>query len=585
LSFPLVSAPAAENQFVALSVTLPQIEKDILKYHRLLALSPRSDPHRPTLLMLLAVRRNSRYPFSLQKDDFDKSIVHLTEAVLLPFQPSEDVVLCFFHLATALLTRFIDHEQLEDLKSSLKYFRFLHINVSPLEAFGTMHGLITTRLVRALACNLRFGSDDMIQGMEEMAALITEFLASDVSRYHDSESRQTIQNFSMALTEAVTRTEILHREDTQQVVDRVIQMVREATVLKPDLHVSLALASCLDARFMTTHVINDFEEAIAIADNIVAAPSPGKSLTPMQTDAIWLISSLEVSRLNSYSRPEYLEESTHRIRTILRLPSLPDKVRTGLAAALDSFAELRFRYFGVARAGDSGETPPTPPDISNLDFAVKSPARRQSGVGPEDGLETQEHLKDILTTIQNDETTDVEASVEFSRKILPLHRSSSPWTKSHAMMFADILFAAHRRTNRLDYLNEAITAYRDLRKVSAAGWVHFHAGHYLLLSVVTRWRLSNLRHDLEEAMQLFPELVNDRSAEAFFRFRLSYDWAYSARNHAHTSISTAYETAMSLMHETLNFSPTLQTQHFHIARASVGQSLTGNRKSGHPCID
>ncbi|KAF8271698.1 CHAT domain-containing protein [Lactarius quietus] len=66
-------------------------------------------------------------------------------------------------------------------------------------------------------------------------------------------------------------------------------------------------------------------------------------------------------------------------------------------------------------------------------------------------------------------------------------------------------------------------------------------------------------------MRLYPEVANDVSGEVFGRFAVSCSWARTARLHAHPSISTAYEKSMSLMQETLLFSPTLQTQHFHLA--------------------
>jgi hypothetical protein len=104
-----------------------------------------------------------------------------------------------------------------------------------------------------------------------------------------------IQLVMKALTDAVSKPEIFRRKDTQQVADRAIQMMREATVLKPDLRVSIALARCLAARFEATHVINDYEEAIAIADKIFAAHPSGDSLTQTQKDTMWLIVALLTS--------------------------------------------------------------------------------------------------------------------------------------------------------------------------------------------------------------------------------------------------------------------------------------------------
>jgi hypothetical protein len=91
----------------------------------------------------------------------------------------------------------------------------------------------------------------MVQDMEEMAALIPDVLASDIST---DEPRRAITAF----IDAITKTEIFRRKHTQQVAERVIRMLREAAVLKPDSHdVSYALAGCLAARFKMTHVMND----------------------------------------------------------------------------------------------------------------------------------------------------------------------------------------------------------------------------------------------------------------------------------------------------------------------------------------
>jgi tetratricopeptide (TPR) repeat protein len=130
-----------------------------------------------------------------------------------------------------------------------------------------------------------------------------------------------------------------------------------------------------------------------------------------------------------------------------------------------------------------------------------------------------------------------------------------------------ILFRTYQRTNILDYLNEAIAVYLSLHKVSASKAIHFQAGLRLLQSVIARWNVLHLQKNIEEAMQLFPEVANDGPAEVFRRFDISLEWSHSARVHAHPSISTAYETAMSLMQEALVFSPTFLTQHVRLAHA------------------
>ncbi|KAN0141943.1 hypothetical protein V8E53_000405 [Lactarius tabidus] len=78
---------------------------------------------------------------------------------------------------------------------------------------------------------------------------------------------------------------MFRREDTRQVANLAVQVLRQATVLNPDSVISYALCRCLAARFETTLAMNDFEEAMTILDRIVTTHSPGNRLTEAQTDA------------------------------------------------------------------------------------------------------------------------------------------------------------------------------------------------------------------------------------------------------------------------------------------------------------
>ena len=129
--FSYLALTAAENhwQFVLLATgTLSQVEKRISETHTLLASSHRFDPRRPAHLQRLGVLRTIRDSLSPNKDDLDKSITHFTEAILFPFQSSHDVVHLLFHLANVLHSRSVDYKQLEDAKSSAKYF---HLTSTP----------------------------------------------------------------------------------------------------------------------------------------------------------------------------------------------------------------------------------------------------------------------------------------------------------------------------------------------------------------------------------------------------------------------------------------------------------------------
>jgi hypothetical protein len=66
-------------------------------------------------------------------------------------------------------------------------------------------------------------------------------------------------------------------------------------------------------------------------------------------------------------------------------------------------------------------------------------------------------------------------------------------------------------------------------------------------------------------LELFSQYVNNARASLPDRLLLARVWALLGRLTRHPSVSTAYETALSLMQDTLLFSPTLQLQHTTLA--------------------
>ena len=543
-----------------------EIDVEILEHHRLLRSSPRSDPHRRTLLCQLVGLQTQRFGFSRQRKDLDRAITHSTEAILL--SSGQKIVFALFSLAATLLSRFSFRRQPDDIKSSIKYFRFLRINFHSLasETFDQPDdsGDLASNLFHALAFNLVTTPDDMVQDLEEMVALIPEFITADILTDHQ---KMAIEAFG----DLVPTTKMFSRKDTQQVADRAIQALRDATVRNPDLNISHTLATCLAARFKMTLVLNDYEEAIATADKIVSTHTPGNSPTPVQRDSMMLISALLVSRSNSFSRPGYLEDAIQRIRSLL--PRVPDEDRNALAAILNDFnlKRQRFNYSGIT--GTSGGTPHNPrfDIVTQVQLAQTVPGVSQESETPSQIHEKLLHLKDVATAITNGEITDVQGAVERSRNLLPLWQPSdqSSLTSSHCLVhaFTGLLVEAYHHTKRSGYLDEAITICRDLRKMSAPKSAHFDVGLVLIQTLITRHKLYHLPQDFEELMQLSPRIANDQSGEVPTRFTISCYWANVARLNSHHSAPIAYGVAMSLLQEAFVFSPTLQTQHVYLALA------------------
>jgi hypothetical protein len=103
---------------------------------------------------------------------------------------------------------------------------------------------------------------------------------------------------------------------------------------------------------------------------------------------------------------------------------------------------------------------------------------------------------------------------------------------------------------------------------------HFRVLTSLHDALSDRWNLSGDRKDFDEMMQLCSMACKDTYANIPNRLKLSYVWAENARGNVHHTTSTAYETALSLMEDTLLFAPTLEIQHLHlISRRDIYEEL------------
>ncbi|KAH9973154.1 CHAT domain-containing protein [Russula compacta] len=86
----------------------------------------------------------------------------------------------------------------------------------------------------------------------------------------------------------------------------------------------------------------------------------------------------------------------------------------------------------------------------------------------------------------------------------------------------------------------------------------------LIHCLLSRFELFKDRRDVEEIMELFAIAATDTRTDVPSRFPTSYEWTRAARSFRHPSTLTAFQTAISLMQESLSFAPTLEIQHFRL---------------------
>jgi CHAT domain-containing protein len=517
----------------------------------------------------LAAQRLAHFKSSGQKEDLDTAITHITEAILLLtlipdapcFQPIRHwTVPILFWLVKVLILRHTIFRQPEDLRSSLNYLRYLQDNSYPLEAFQVARDVFISSFIQALALHVmsRTG-DDESEHMKKMADLLRELGPSDFSKGHPFRAISWLYEAVIA---------IYRWPDAKQIPDQVIEVLREVMVRHPDLdQVFLALAVCLTNRFCMAHVMGDYEEAISMVDKFFTSHPIGDRMTPTQGNALEMVTWLLDSRSHRSPKPEYLEDSISRLRALLCIPSLSLPSRAAITRSLDRYVQQRSDYFGAT--GSSTENIPSNSGImlSSSSSPILTRDQLIAGRASDDIVQSHEkekRLTELFAAIHNNECTNVEEIVKIGRTLLPLAHSSYQFSYLLHDKFARILFEAYLRTNTLGYFNETISVYRDMSKNCRETMGRTLGTRKLVPYLTLRWKALRHRQDLDEIVQLYPPLIDDGRWQAYERLEFSCQWATIARVGGHPSTSVAYEKAMCLLQDSLVFSPTLHTQHFHL---------------------
>ncbi|KAH9013397.1 CHAT domain-containing protein [Lactarius hengduanensis] len=520
-----------------------EIDSSITLLEQLLSTLSRSDPRRLPSVLVLAFLRSKRYELSNQSEDYDKSILHSTESILLRLPSlelgrSRTIPLSLFTLARALVKRSAASKQPEDAIYAAKYLRYLRDQ--PHGVSGFPRHTLTVSLVNALAWQVELEARNVMQCIEEMAVLCHELLTLEAS---DDGTTNSITCFARAVLFKILEWE------PDQPLNQVIECLRLAREHRPDVRVvRFSLARSLICRFTTTFVNDDYEEAVSVVDELIASGPPRdyKLVIKVQEK----MTELAMLRSIAYSTPEYSEEAIYRARTLPGLSSLKDSFEEVTAAQ-------RFRFFGSIEEGpetSSGNSRPVPAVfLENAD--------------PE--MEKLELIQELHSEIRNLDITEIGEAVEKARTVLP--SASAPTnldTSAQFYRFGQMLFSAFLRTNKIEYLDESISTLRQIYDHPSPHFLRFEISEDLSVSFLTRliYFPGHRTQDLDEIMELFSQCANNARASLPIRFQYSCIWALIARGYLHPSVSKAYESAVSLMQDALLFAPTLQQQHATLAK-------------------
>jgi len=159
-----------------------------------------------------------------------------------------------------------------------------------------------------------------------------------------------------------------------------------------------------------------------------------------------------------------------------------------------------------------------------------------------------------LTNIAN-----IEDRVKYCQQLIASYPNHllAPFTH-RALGF--LLHRAFECTNEIEYLNRAISAGWDSLNTANSPLDHSQSLVVLIQSLLTCLSFLKREEDLNELIRLLP-IAAENAGEGTVHLLYSCHWAILVHVSRHSSVSTVYDCAMSLMQACLISAPTLDIQH------------------------
>src|SRR6266851_4221783 len=537
---------------------LHECDAEISSYQYALSLSPRSAPTHASDVFHLATARLERYSLLNRQpeDDLEESILGFTEAILslplprdspIPFPSINEV---FHSLTLAISLRGDKSRHPEDIKCSVVYLRYLR--GLPPDIHSRFSMPVTTNLVCALAWQVESEVGNVDQDIEEMTDLCDELLNSDTSTDSLTGAIGAFADTVFDRTETVT---------ARIPSEKVIGCLRTANRRLPDLHkVSVTLAQCLYNRFNITVSEDDYNEGMAILDEFISIRDPGDTPSPERKIALSYALWFSYVRFRRFGKPEYLEQAIDFNRTVLDETPLEDPNRDWAVNHRLYLQNSRFDGSGVTfdlesiihSTSESGKLP------SFRDLTASLP---ELSIKPLPKTTYNKHFSALLPSTINrcTDVADIKDGVNYCRQLIasyPDHR----FADYARVILGKLLHRAFKCTNDIEYLNGAISAARNNFNTAYTPFGRSISLLTLISSLFTRLPLLDRREDANELIQLLAIAAENTGRESY---RLLYlcRWAIVARLFGHSSVSTAYDRAMSSMQASLTLAPTLDMQH------------------------
>ena len=521
---------------------------------------PQSDHLRASLLETLASALFARFAQSDDEQDLEMSILQYTHATLLPFPPLENIISTFLSLTETLSCRALKSRLPRDVACCLKYLYYMRNPA--FKRLGTIQNTVISFLIGMLTLQMELEPRNAMRCLEEIVVLFREQLSLNLL---GPELKSAVESFVEAV---ITRMTHSWEPPSQQ----IIECLCEANARLPDsYYVSVALARSFLFRFFSTHSNEDFKGTMESLDRIITSHSRAESPNQYLTDALAGAAQIARFRFALSQIPEHLEEAISRTHAHLISISPDDPNYGDIIQALEELKRNRLAHFGVTHALP-GPHPINPETISLPPFSHLAASLAEMSDDNSASATVKDydrHLDAVNSMNRITDRTDIDEAVKYCRLLLaslqkrPIHQIAR--RDLIIMKSGDFLHRAFRLTNNPEYLDESIDVYRGILKISHP-WSQFLAIRRLNMYLFSRLLLSKDRKDLDEMMQLFPIAATNPHVNVTRRFELACQWARLAQFFEHSSMSTAYECAMSVMQDALTFAPTLELQHSHLVK-------------------
>jgi CHAT domain-containing protein len=559
---PLQVDPQLSYLYFIFSGRLQECNAEISSYQSALSSPPRSASMHASNVYYLAAGRFKRY-FLLNEqpeDDLEGSILGFTEAVLsLPLPrcsplPVPNIDSVFHDLTYAISLRAQKSMHPEDIKCSVVCLRCLC--GLPHNVRHSLYYPIRPNLFSFLSSQVKLNLGDVDQDIEEMADLFHELLISATPTDWFMSLTAPIKTFADAVLHHAEDEARIHSEK----VISCLQRARSTTIRLPDLHiVPLTLASCLFNRFDTTHSEDDYNEGTATLDELISFRGPGDTPSPERVRALVLAGRFSINRFVTSGLPEVLERAIDLNRTLLDGLSLEHPLRDWAIFCRSMLQDLRLDGSGlnnlIRRSSESGNLP------SFRDLTASLP---ELSIRPLSITTWNKHTTALrLLIMRRTDVADIEDGINYCQQLIASYPDDSLADNAHSALVR-LFHLAFECKNDIEYLNRAISAARNHLNTTTDPRCRSITLYSLIPCLFVRLSFflstGDKAFDKDELIQML-EMAAENKGMAYTRLKHLSQWAFVARLFEHSSVSTAYDRAMSLMQDSLTLAPTLDMQH------------------------